>query len=454
MSEHKQNMKPQSIKQSVKLDATDRGALKYIRQKRDIADRYEIANVLGVSYPTLIRSLAKLTSEKYIDGKKLAISTERKSVFWGVSIGTSHVKICLIDLAFQLVDRGVFYKYFDISKAGESFQPKDLTTSEDETDSYQIAKKYLCYETPKTYDDFRVMLNWILESVLAFSHQEGTEFITSGVGIAFSGAVDKTNSILKKVISIKYLEDVSLKQVIAPDIYAALENLDIPLVFDHNAKAAAVAEKESAYNRSDVSARNMLCLYLGTGIGAGMILDNRLYTGAANFAGEISHFPIFFSSTSGNSIEAVFAEFRDSQEPPICTCGSINCLECYVRILDNYLSANSDQKKETAHDDVTVSKMQRAYKLLGQLIGYTITAMVNILNIDTVVCTGRLTKYYSSIERHIQDQMAKNGVSYTRNCCKVINSFHEKLAPSVGIAIESYYASIGESLDWNIVARA
>ena len=114
MSEHKQNMKPQSIKQSVKLDATDRGALKYIRQKRDIADRYEIANVLGVSYPTLIRSLAKLTSDKYIDGKKLAISTERKSVFWGVSIGTSHVKICLIDLAFQLVDRGVFYKYFDI----------------------------------------------------------------------------------------------------------------------------------------------------------------------------------------------------------------------------------------------------------------------------------------------------------------------------------------------------
>lgn len=454
MSENKQNVGVQETKQLVKLDATDRGALKYIRQNRNKVDRYELAKVLGISYPTLIRSLAKLTSEKYIDGKKLVISTERKSVFWGVSIGTSHVKICLIDLAFQLLSRDVFCKYFDISKAGELFHLEDLTGSDDETDSNQIVEKYLCYETPKTYDDFRVMLNWILDSILAFSHQEEPVFLTSGIGIAFSGAVDKMNGILKKVISIRYLEDVSLKQVIAPDIYSTLASMNIPLVFDHNAKAAAVAEKESAYSRNDVSAQNMLCLYLGTGIGAGMILDNRLYTGAANFAGEISHFPIFFSSANGNPIEAEFADFKDSEDAPICTCGSANCLECYVRILDNFLDEHSAKKQGTALDDVTASKMQRAYKLLGQLIGYTITAMVNILNIDTVVCTGRLTRYYSSIERHIQDQIAKNGVSYTRNCCKVINSYHEKLAPSVGIAIESYYASIGESLDWNIVARS
>ncbi len=454
MSENKQNVGAQYTKQLVKLDATDRGALKYIRQNRKKVDRYEMANALGISYPTLIRTLAKLTSEKYIDGKKLVISTERKSVFWGVSIGTSHVKICLIDLAFQLLSRDVFHKYFDTSKTGELFHPTDLNDSDDETDSAQIADKYLCYKTPETYDDFRVMINWILNSILVFSHQEELAFFTSGIGIAFSGAVDKVNGILKKVISIKYLEDVSLKQVIAPDIYSALTSMNIPLVFDHNAKAAAVAEKESAYGRNDVSARNMLCLYLGTGIGAGMVLDNRLYRGAANFAGEISHFPIFFSPVNSNYIKEVFEDFRDSKEAPICTCGSVNCLECYVRILDNFLGKHSVKKQDTALDDVTASKIQKAYKLLGQLIGYTITAMVNILNIDTVVCTGRLTKYYSSIERHIQDQMAKNGVSYTRNCCKVINSCHEKLAPSVGIAIESYYASIGESLDWNIMARS
>ena len=422
------------------LDFLDIQAIKYLRQNKRV-ERQTLKEVLSISYPTTQKVIKDLIEKEIID-ERLNISATNKFVFWGISFGASEVKICLVDFCFKYVSSVEYRKHF--TQVGET-----LSESSDEIAN---APNYICYKTPQNREAFSTLLNDILRSIMLFC-QEQDHYKTSGIGLAFSGAVDKTNGILKKAINIQYLEDIQIEKEIHQDIWEFFSNNKVRFVFDHNAKAAAIAEKEALYDLLNqdgslrdpllpggIKGRNMLCLYLGTGVGAGLILDNRLYTGSLNFSGEIGHFPISFYGNASLNIPGWDTLFSTEQlENSKCTCGRANCFEFYVRHLDEYLQSCQSQ------NNISV-----AYQILGTLIGHVINAIVNLLNIDMVVCTGRLTKYYSQIEKHIQYEMTKNGVSYTRNCCSIRSSQNGKLAPSKGVAIEAYYAFINDSPNWDI----
>jgi glucokinase-like ROK family protein len=90
------------------------------------------------------------------------------------------------------------------------------------------------------------------------------------------------------------------------DIRTPLEAaLKVPVFVHNTAQAAAVAENlEGAGQGSN----NMVLLYVGSGIGAGIVSDGRLFHGAGGIAGEIGHCTM------------VGATER-------CNCGKVGCLE-------------------------------------------------------------------------------------------------------------------------------
>ena len=60
----------------------------------------------------------------------------------------------------------------------------------------------------------------------------------------------------------------------------------VPVLIENDGNAAAVAEHRLGAGRG---VRNVVMLTLGTGVGGGLILDNRLYRGAVGAAGELGH---------------------------------------------------------------------------------------------------------------------------------------------------------------------
>jgi glucokinase len=60
----------------------------------------------------------------------------------------------------------------------------------------------------------------------------------------------------------------------------------VPVLIENDGNAAAVAEHRFGAARG---ARHVVMLTLGTGVGGGLILDNRLYRGAVGAAGELGH---------------------------------------------------------------------------------------------------------------------------------------------------------------------
>ena len=85
-------------------------------------------------------------------------------------------------------------------------------------------------------------------------------------------------------------------------------HFNVPTYVGNDVEVAAMGE---ALYGSGSGYRNFVCIFVGTGIGSGIVLDRQMYTGLTGTAGEIGHI-------------TVQADGR------ICGCGSRGCLEAYA----------------------------------------------------------------------------------------------------------------------------
>jgi glucokinase len=64
------------------------------------------------------------------------------------------------------------------------------------------------------------------------------------------------------------------------------DHLSLPIYIEHDGNAGALAEFHFGAGRG---ARNMIFLTMGTGLGAGLILNGQIYHGSSDMAGEVGH---------------------------------------------------------------------------------------------------------------------------------------------------------------------
>lgn len=89
----------------------------------------------------------------------------------------------------------------------------------------------------------------------------------------------------------------------------ALEELiGLPTVLINDAQAATVGEQVQGGGRGY---RDFVCVTVGTGIGGGLVLDDRLYTGSRGMSGVIGHTTVV-------------------PDGPPCGCGNRGCLELFA----------------------------------------------------------------------------------------------------------------------------
>ncbi len=120
------------------------------------------------------------------------------------------------------------------------------------------------------------------------------------VGIGAAGWVDNTQSIVRFSPHLAWREEPLKDRLSA--------RIDLPLIVDNDANAAAWAEYRFG---SGQGASVMVCLTLGTGIGGGLVIDGRLFRGTHGMAGEWGH---MISVPGGHR----------------CECGNRGCWEQYA----------------------------------------------------------------------------------------------------------------------------
>lgn len=122
------------------------------------------------------------------------------------------------------------------------------------------------------------------EQILAELVAQLTPLVTpdvAGIGIGVPGLVDEQNGIVHNVQNIPSWREVHLKQHLA-------SYFDQPVHLTNDANAFAIGEK--MYGQGQPYA-NLVGIALGTGFGAGIIINHQVYSGTLSSAGEFGCIP-------------------------------------------------------------------------------------------------------------------------------------------------------------------
>jgi predicted NBD/HSP70 family sugar kinase len=151
--------------------------------------------------------------------------------------------------------------------------------------------------------------------------------------------------------------------------------LDVPVSVDNDANLGALAEYKHGAGRG---ATHMIFLEVSSGIGAGLILDGRLYRGGGGMAGELGHMLVH-------------------NEGAVCRCGNRGCLETAAST-----GALLDMLRRS-HGELTLAEMlrlardgdlgcRRVIADAGRVVGSAAAVVVNLLNPQRLVVGGDLAE--------------------------------------------------------------
>lgn len=202
------------------------------------------------------------------------------------------------------------------------------------------------------------------------------------VGISMPGLIDSINGINHTYLKFG-------KKSLVENFESRLER---KVFLENDARAMTLAEFKFGQNDHF---KNVLGIFIGWGIGLGILIDGKIYQGASGFAGEFSHSPIF--------------ESRDIT----CSCGKKGCLEsvssgtAIVRMAKDAISIDSDSilarmVRENQGElepyvvvDAALAGDQRAITILSEAgldLGRGISILIQLLNPELIIIGGSVAE--------------------------------------------------------------
>jgi len=360
--------------------------------------RNNIIDITGLSWGSVSKMTNNLLNENIIiesknnearDAQYLSVNPDL-GYFLGISIGSSFTRMELIDFDFQTIG------LCDGNKDESEFS---FETSHSFSELIQDIRRHM-----KNFIDNRPEAKKLL-----------------GVGIAWPGAV--SNNIARYSPTMPYLSELNLnlQELFTPDQYEffneinTITNKPKSIIIDSYSKCAVAAEYlVGGENYRIRNAKNMACLIIGTGITAGLILNNQIYGGSNNYAGQISYFTLEESGKSKNDHER------------------------QKKIMLGEMMRDYLQNKQAEEIDEELKRR------LGKWVGQSISYITNLLNPELVVLTGRFGKtLFTDIYPTLREHVGINTWHYGLEGLRIEQSKLGRNSAAIGAAIMSYRNQYG-----------
>ena len=219
----------------------------------------------------------------------------------------------------------------------------------------------------------------------------------AGVGIGLPGLVDYEKGFVRFLPNIPGWRSVPLKSILQ-------KMVKLPVYVDNDVKIITLAESKFGAGKG---VRNLVCLTLGTGVGAALILNGQLYRGQDNAAGELGHVPL-------------------NEHGPKCNCGGIGCFETYVgnRALFALASRMMGKPGMTTQDMFALAKKGNKKALLfwktaGRHIGNGLVGIVNLLNPRLLIIGGGVSNNERFLFKTITETIRSRAMSLQGSAFKI-----------------------------------
>ncbi|MHB0858064.1 MAG: ROK family protein [Anaerolineae bacterium] len=223
----------------------------------------------------------------------------------------------------------------------------------------------------------------VAEAVLVVLKQAGRKRRdVLGVGVGVPGPVNPQDGVVVRCANLGPTWD---RFPLATALSDALEGLAVTV--DNDVNVGAVGEHTYGAGRG---VEDMLAIFVGTGIGGGLILGDRLYSGVRNSAGEVGHMvldadgPLCGCGQPGHAEALASRTAVERMIREAITSGRSTLVTSMVGDVGEQISSGVIGDAYDRGDEVTVEAVRTAQRYLGLLIA----SCVNLLDPEVVVVGG------------------------------------------------------------------
>lgn len=233
-------------------------------------------------------------------------------------------------------------------------------------------------------------------------------------GISCGGPLDSKRGIIQNPPNLPAWDNIKICDAFS-------ERYGVPCGLQNDANACALAEWKFGAGRGF---DDIAFLTFGTGLGAGLILDGRLYCGANDNAGEVGHIRLgrfgpvgygkrgsFEGFCSGAGIakiakDKVLEQLQMGKHPTLCPDADK---------LDS-LNAKTVADAADAGDKLALE----IYAESGRMLGFGLSVLIDILNPQRIIIGGIFTRSRNLLWRHALEVLEREALPSALSACEVV----------------------------------
>jgi glucokinase len=158
---------------------------------------------------------------------------------------------------------------------------------------------YSHYRVLNPAKDPDVAMSEIVDSIRICLKESGKD--ASGLGVGVAGQIDRIKGVVRRSPNLPNWKDVHLKTRLE-------EQLQFPVFLNNDVRVITLGEWQYGAGKG---INDLVCLFVGTGVGGGIVSRGQLLEGSQNAAGELGHLTVVAAGRK-------------------CHCPNEGCLEAYV----------------------------------------------------------------------------------------------------------------------------
>ena len=199
----------------------------------------------------------------------------------------------------------------------------------------------------------------IIAAVRPLLAAENTGCVT-GIGVSVPGLLDRAQGRIVSAASYDW-RDVPLADLLS-------QAFGLPVFIENDVNAAAIGEQFAGRARG---VGTFAYVFVGSAVGAGLVVDGKLLLGAGGNAGEFGHTAVAWDGER-------------------CACGGRGCLEQYVRweAVAGLLRDDGRERSLLIRDAVRAGAAQPDFARTAAILGAGLASLVNVIDPELVILEG------------------------------------------------------------------
>lgn len=215
------------------------------------------------------------------------------------------------------------------------------------------------------------------------------------------------------------------------------------VTLNNDAELGALGEWAYGEGRGE---KNLAFIKVGSGIGAGLIINQQIYGGTTGSAGEIGHLTV-------------------DENGPLCTCGNHGCLEAFagghaiaaqgrklVASGKRTLLSEKSLDSLTARDVIEAARRgdlaaQEIIKRAGTFIGIAIAGLINLINPSTVIIGGGVAQVGDLLTGPIRQAVHERSLRASEHRVRITTAMLGRRSSLIGALVQAIHIAIHAAIE-------